>query len=130
MYPGTSAVIVEKSSALMNLPHEDQFPLGKSHLDMCRFASQIEFRPVLLRIQRATKGGPDARIAASRAASGVPGMASIIPEATQQPRQTTMSMLLEKNGVTGELAERFLRLTLMQEPEMALPPSVKYRFQN
>lgn len=37
MWPGTSAPVVDKTSALMHLDHEQQMPLAVNHADLCRF---------------------------------------------------------------------------------------------
>jgi hypothetical protein len=53
-----SSVIVDKVSALTNLPHEEQLGIPASHTDMCRFAcvNDLWFCAVVKRIERASRG--------------------------------------------------------------------------
>ena len=57
-WPGTQAAIVDKSSALMMLDHEEQVPFEANHVEMVRFegARDPHFVMTYKMIQRISKG--------------------------------------------------------------------------
>lgn len=57
-WPGTGALIVDKTSARMFLEHEEQVPLDADHLSLCRFESADDpgFRTTCWYISRVARG--------------------------------------------------------------------------
>ncbi|KAK3297155.1 Alpha/Beta hydrolase protein [Chaetomium fimeti] len=62
-YGSSGAAIVDKSSALTYLPHEEQLGIPASHTGMCRFTSLDNqwFHAVVKRIERASRGRVDSQ---------------------------------------------------------------------